>query len=188
MSFERRRWNERYQGRESSERYVGKVQYLRVDHGYIRSKTKINGIRDVTFNFSDVHVQCVNSLQIGDIVSFRVNMYSSGKFCAIDIRKDSCVDSQSESNRSGSPISISSASVPDFTTNSHYLQDYEFDNSSCNSSGNCDFELFKKPFIIPSCNKKAEEKDPFSQSVDCYFERVLSRKYDPSYTTCWLTV
>ena len=91
-----------------SERYTGKIQYLRQEHGYIRSKVKINGIRDVTFNFTDVDPTDLKTLEVGDIVSFGVNMYSSGKFCAIGIRKQKCTDEVC-CNRSDSPISILSS-------------------------------------------------------------------------------
>ena len=31
--------------------HYGKVQFLRLEHGYVRSKSKINGIRDITFYY-----------------------------------------------------------------------------------------------------------------------------------------
>lgn len=191
MVYERRRWNDRYRESELSQRYTGKVQYLRQEHGYIRSKTKINGIRDVTFNFSDVHPSSVNLLEVGAIVSFRVNIYSSGKFCAIDIRKEESCDLSSNSGRSGSPLStLSSERCNDSLDNEtgRFTQESDSDISSCYSSKPYHFEYLQEPFIIPSYEKVSEGKlDCFSQNVDSFLERVISRNYDASSTTCWLT-
>ena len=186
MSFERKRWNERVYHNELSERYFGKVQYLRQDHGYIRSKTKINGIRDVTFNFSDVHAKSLGAIQIGDIVSFRVNIYSSGKFCAIDIRKESDCTISHNQTRSGSPLSFGSIEHTEHSDNNQFMQESDSEISSCSSSNHYIYDFTTEPFIISSC-KQSEEKDPFSRSVDSFLEKVISRNYS-SLSTCWLTV
>ena len=45
--------------------HYGKVQFLRLEHGYIRAKSKINGIRDITFYYKDLdedlnsHADCI---------------------------------------------------------------------------------------------------------------------------------
>lgn len=186
MSFERGQWDNRFYEKETSQRYVGKVQYLRQEHGYIRSKVKINGIRDVTFNYSEVHIPSTDSLAIGDIVSFRVNIYSSRKFCAVDIRKE-VIDSSSESQRSGSPVSVLS---------SDHCMDSPISNIR-NYAYHCESEPSPKlesglvfsndVFVIPSCEKVSEEKDQFSLGVDSFLEKVISRNYNASFTTCWLT-
>lgn len=186
MSFERGQWNNRFYEKETSQRYIGKVQFLRQEHGYIRSKVKINGIRDVTFSFSEVHLSSTDSLAIGDIVSFRVNIYSSRKFCAVDIRKE-VIDSSSVSQRSGSPVSVLSSDHSMDSPMSN-IRNYAFEYQSEPSPKlDSDLGFSKDVFVIPSYEKVSEEKDQFSLGVDSFLEKVISRNYNASFTTCWLT-
>ena len=176
MSLERKCFGNNVYYGGMSERYIGKVQYLRHEHGYIRSKTKINGIRDITFNFNDINVHSVRTFEIGDIVSFRVNMYSSGKFCATDIRKEDkgvVVNSQ----RSPSPNSIQ--------TNDESRSILSFDSDIPSFSSRQ--EMMNEYFEIPSVNEVISEKDQFSRSVDLYLEKVLTRNFNTVCNSCWLT-
>ena len=192
MSFEKKRWNDRYQHRTASERYIGKIQYLRQEHGYIRSKVKINGIRDVTFNFTDVDATDLETLEVGDIVSFGVNIYSSGKFCAIDIRKQKCTD-EGYCTRSDSPISTLSsdhAAENTYVDISNYSTKQTFcesEVSSCCSPKKCCDSPIDSSFVIPFLTKENNEVDQFTQNVNSFLEKVITRNYDVSCTTCWLT-
>ena len=196
MPFERKQWNDRYQHHKVSERYTGKIQYLRQEHGYIRSKVKINGIRDVTFNFTDVDPTDLKTLEVGDIVSFGVNIYSSGKFCAIGIRKQKCTDEVC-CTRSDSPISILSS---DHCTENTYIDIGNFSakqnvcdsevTSCCSPIKYCDSSMdssMNHSFVIPFLTKEQDEVDQFTQNVNSFLERVITRNYDVSCTTCWLT-
>ena len=168
------------------QRFYGKVQYLRNDHGYIRSKLKIHGVRDITFNFLDMPRDVQKSLEIGDPVSFRVNFFSSGKFCAIDVQKESSLPDV----RSDSPLSISSTET---VIDAGYSRGVEKPDQTSWSVRQNEADCFRKPdtdFVIPSLgwNRKQPlvEKDPFSIAVDTFMEKVISRQYNATCTTCWL--
>ena len=168
------------------QRFYGKIQYLRNDHGYIRSKLKIHGVRDITFNFLDMPRDVQKSLEIGDPVSFRVNFFSSGKFCATDVRKESSLPDM----RSDSPLSISST---DSIVDAGYNRVAEKMNHASWSIRQQEMDCCREPdsdFVIPSLdwsmNQPHVEKDSFSLVVDSFMEKVISRQYNASYTTCWL--
>ena len=168
------------------QRFYGKIQYMRNDHGYIRSKLKIHGVRDITFNYLDMPRDVQQSLEIGDPVSFRVNFFSSGKFCAIDVQKESSLPDI----RSDSPLSISST---DTIVDAGYNRVSEKKDHACWSISRSEMDRFRKPdndFVIPSLDWSMDqprvEKDPFSVAVDTFMEKVISRQYNASYTTCWL--
>ena len=175
------------------QRFSGKIQYLRLEHGYIRSRSKIHGIRDITFNYMDMPRSLIGSLQVGDKVTFCVNMFSSGKFCAVNIRKE---DEAPSSSRSNSPISISSGdSCSDGSHNCIWgiYQSPTFPDLQGVSSSTFAPPLFDD-IVTKDCNRfstDATQASPFmerqfSQIVDTFLEKVLSRNFHPSCSSCWL--
>lgn len=66
--------------------HFGKVQFLRLDHGYIRARSKINGIRDITFHYKDLDEELKSSLVLGSIISFTVDQDENGKVIAKSIK------------------------------------------------------------------------------------------------------
>ena len=52
--------------------HFGKVQFLRMEHGYIRTKVKINGVRDITFYYDSIPEELKSTLTLGTKVSFTV--------------------------------------------------------------------------------------------------------------------
>lgn len=162
-----------YNNQSSRQRYIGKVQFLKADFGYIRSRSKINGIRDITFNYLDVPISLRRELQVGDHVSFRVTTFSSGKFCAVDIRRDDqtyVYEPIDSTTRSSSPTSsLLSAEV---NTDEPYA--VEITNK------------VEKPSLDAVFPTLSVVTHDFSSKVDIFFEKVISRRFDPSYSSCWL--
>lgn len=168
------------------ERFFGKIQYLRQEYGYIRAKSKIFGIRDITFSYTDTPRSVIEGLSIGDQVSFSLNMYSSGKFSAKDVKRESFAQSTS-ADRSMSPVtSISSSENASDSAHGHI--------SFCEAQTRC-------PSVLPSGNSLFSSRDEvedkpftsssagvtsFSSEVDAFLEKVVMRAYNPSISTCWL--
>ena len=170
----------------AEERFFGKIQYLRQEYGYIRAKSKIFGIRDITFSYTDTPRSVIEELSIGDQVSFSLNMYSSGKFSAKDVRRESFAQSTSV-DRSVSPVtSISSSENASDSAHGH--------TSFCEAQTRCPSVLPSGDSLFPSCDD-AEDKsfipsstgvNSFSSEVDAFLEKVVMRAYIPSISTCWL--
>ena len=160
------------------QRFLGKIQYIKTDHGYIRSKSKINGVRDITFNLLDLPHHVQKTLSVGDFVSFRVNFFTSGKFCAVDVQKDF---SQDTANRSSSPLS-SVSSIDSLTEAVPYSGSTRSEKSTfAEVVKRCEGEIReyipKQPIQCPQWeltninstkSKVVERKDELSQAVDQY--------------------
>lgn len=159
-----------FYGNCSQQQFSGKVQFLKADYGYIRSRSKINGIRDITFNYMDVDPSLNRSLQVGDLVSFRVVIFPSGKFCAVDIKMDTAANGYTPELRSSSPVSSLSS-----------LESCSDDGSS---TAAYDYGL-RSAFDVVSYGGKYE-KDSLSSKVDSFLQRVISRTFQSGYSSCWL--
>ena len=154
----------------SQQQFSGKVQFLKADYGYIRSRSKINGIRDITFNYMDVDPSLNRSLQVGDLVFFRVVIFPSGKFCAVDIRMDTSAHRSTSLTRSASPVTSLSS-----------LESCSDDSSSTSAF---DYPVCSA-FDMVSYSEKPE-MDSLSSKVDSFLQRVISRNFDSGYSSCWL--
>lgn len=176
----------------ANERYLGKIQYLRQEYGYIRAKSKIHGIRDITFSYSDTPREIIDGLSIGDQVSFTIAVYSSGKFSAKDVRKESFQQSAPTSNRSSSPVlSISSNdNVAAGELCSPLLS--SFQESCCESIHESDAFSSCTTNVPGSFMSLAPNAvfsggvNSFASEVDCFLEKVVMRTFIPSVSTCWL--
>ena len=175
----------------ANERYFGKIQYLRQEYGYIRAKSKIHGIRDITFSYSDTPREIIDGLSIGDQVSFTVAMYSSGKFSAKDVRKESFEQPAPTQIRSASPVlSISSNdNVADGELCNPMLSDFQ--ESYCESStGNDVFSScttnVSGPFMSMTPSAVLHGVKSFASEVDSFLEKVVMRTFVPPVSTCWL--
>ena len=179
------------------QRFLGKIQYIKTDHGYIRSKSKINGVRDITFNLLDLPRHVQKTLSVGDFVSFRVNFFTSGKFCAVDVQKDF---SQDTANRSSSPLS-SVSSIDLLTEAVPYSGRTRSEKSTfAEVVKRCEGEIReyipKQPIQCPQWeltninstkSKVVERKDELSQAVDQYMRKVISRQFNSHFASCWLS-
>ena len=169
-------------------RHMGKVQFLRLEHGYIRIKNKINGVRDVTFYYSDLTEELKETLALGSMVSFSIAVDANGRFCATDI--------EIEKNQAESPTSIpsipSSSSIPSLesSTDDEYLE------SAGNSRKNsfslsvrtpATMQQYLQQYTKPTESKcSINDRESLSKSVDHFLELVLLRKFDSSFNSCWL--
>ena len=173
------------------QRFYGKIQYMRAEHGYIRSRSKIEGVRDITFNYYEMPRDIQRSLSVGDLVSFRVNFFSSGKFCAVDVKKEDFLPAPQTPNRSASPFSISSCDTS---------VDGGFSGSRRGSISyplkEMEYSTEKKDvppaFIVSSLPVfnvglgSSDREDPLSIAVDAFIEKGISRNYNAACTSCWL--
>lgn len=174
-----------------TERYFGKVQFLRLEHGYIRTKTKINGIRDITFYYKDLDDNLKDLLILGSVISFEIVYDEKGKIIAksiklIEVPKEnqnqSARDSpsvrtendsysmSSENDESGSQTSIRRDSVSSITRTPASMQLYLQNHNR--------FDIDEE--------RRKEQGIEFGDLVNHFLERVISRNYDSSNTSCWL--
>ena len=154
----------------SQQQFTGKVQFLKADYGYIRSRSKINGIRDITFNYMDVDSSLNRSLQVGDLVSFRVVIFPSGKFCAVDIKMDISANGFPTVARSSSPVAS--------------LSSLESCSDDSSSTAAFDYPL-QSSFDVVSYGEQPN-KDSLSLRVDDFLQRVISRNFNSGFSSCWL--
>lgn len=170
------------------ERHIGKVQFLRLEHGYIRIKNKINGVRDITFYYSDLTEELKETLVLASVVSFSIAVDATGKFCATDIQIEKNQSEPSPSIRS----TPSSGSIPSLESSS----DDDYLESAGNSRKNSFSLTVRTPATmqqyLQQYAKPSESKcsiicrDSLSKSVDHFLELVLSRNFDNSFNSCWL--
>ena len=186
-----------FESTDTLQRFLGKIQYIKTDHGYIRSKSKINGVRDITFNLLDLPRHVQKTLSVGDFVSFRVNFFASGKFCAVDVQKDL---SHETVNRSSSPLS-SVSSIDLLTEAVPYSGSTRSEKSTfAEVVKRCEGEIReyipKQPIQCPQWeltninstkSKVVERKDELSQAVDQYMRKVISRQFNSHFASCWLS-
>lgn len=198
MVFEKRfRDPNAFESINTLQRFMGKIQYIKTDHGYIRSKSKINGVRDITFNLLDLPRDVQKTLSVGDSVSFRVNFFTSGKFCAVDVQKDI---PQVTANRSSSPLS-SVSSIDSLTEVIPYLGNMRIEKSTlAEVVQRCEGEIreyipkqsIQYPQWVPTnenqiTSKVVVRKDDLSQAVDQYMRKVMTRQFNSHFSSCWLS-
>ena len=171
------------------ERHSGKVQFLRLEHGYIRIKNKINGVRDVTFYYSDLTEELKETLALGSMVSFSIAVDENGKFCATDIE----IEKNQAEPLSPMRSTPSSNSIPSLESSS----DDDYLESAGNSRKNSFSLTVRTPATMqqylqqyttkPSESKcSINDRDSLSKSVDHFLELVLSRRFDNNFNSCWL--
>ena len=197
MVFEKRlRDSNSFESIDTLQRFKGKIQYIKTDHGYIRSKSKINGVRDITFNLLDLPRDVQKTLNVGDFVSFRVNFFTSGKFCAVDVQKDI---SHASITRSSSPIS-SVSSIDSLTevvpcscgrrseksSLADIVQKCEGEIHEYIPKQSTQYAKWIPTNIYPTTSKVVGRKDELSQAVDQFMRKVMSRQFNSHFTSCWL--
>lgn len=174
-----------------TERYCGKVQFLRLEHGYIRTKTKINGIRDITFYYKDLDDNLKDLLILGSVISFEIMYDEKGKITAKSIKlielpkedqnhsaqdcpsvrfENDSYSMSSENDESGSQSSLRRDSVSSIIRTPASMQLYLQNHNH--------FDIEKESI--------KEQGIEFDDLVNHFLERVISRNYDSTNTSCWL--
>lgn len=178
-----------------SETHIGKVQFLRLEHGYLRSKTKIHGIRDIIFYYKDLDEELMTILVVGTIIAFEVVRDDSGKLIATSIKliklpeenssvsapENSCVQNNSESDSSNLDDidnigSSSSKKETVLTIHRTPATIHQYFNIQCEKSSNKEYQ-----------DMKTQECSDFNTLVNIFLERVITGEYDHYNTSCWLS-
>ena len=171
---------------ESQVRYFGKVQFLRLEHGYIRTRTKINGLRDITFHYSSLPEELKALLTQGTEVSFTLKEDDGGKFYADHIE----IESQSSSVSSITSHSDESISVglPESTSfDDNRIHDKQADKSLCLLSPAV-MELQRRSVPSapdPMVSSRTIHPISLTERVDAFLAQVISRRFDPFSNSCW---
>lgn len=179
----------------SCDRYIGKVQFLRHEHGYIRTKTKIQGLRDITFYYSDLPEKLKEGLTQGTIVSFSLKEDENGKFSAehieIESIKPSMLPSTEVSTISSSQLLFYSPKRhSDCSPNSVGIIDQiSSDDEKTQSCSRKLSSIISSSSVIPCC--QSEEKSgvaphALADLVDLYLNLVISRSFNRYRSSCWL--
>lgn len=161
----------------SSDVHFGKVQFLRMEHGYIRTKSKINGLRDITFYYDSIPTELKETLTLGTKVSFTVREDDTGKICAENIE---IIAEPSDSLPTvASALSLTSL---DTTTSEDDIREGQIP-----SRKNSFTILLRTPASMQlSMFQFQKGNSSLSQNVDDYLQRVLNRNYDQYTNSCWL--
>lgn len=159
--------------------YFGKVQFLRMEHGYIRTKVKINGVRDITFYYDSIPEELKSTLTLGTKVSFTVKEDGAGKFCAENIE---IVSEPSEASLPSVASSLSLSSLDALTSDDEIRE-------GCIPSRKSSFSgVPRTPASMQLCFSQLQKPvvSSFSQNVDDYLQRVLTGNYNHRTASCWL--
>ena len=174
--------------------HYGKVQFLRLEHGYIRAKSKINGIRDITFYYKDLDEDLKSLLVLGSIISFTVDQDENGKVIAKSIK---IIETPQDEN-------LHSAQVPSDVRSQDGASTLSSDSGGMLYNINNNIVEFQTIVRSPATmqlffqnrnhsysennlsKSSTEENIPFENLVNLFLEKVISRDYDSSKTSCWL--
>ena len=174
--------------------HYGKVQFLRLEHGYIRAKSKINGIRDITFYYKDLDEDLNSLLVLGSIISFTVDQDENGKVIAKSIK---IIETPQDEN-------LHSAQVPSDVRSQDGASTLSSDSGGMLYNINNNIVEFQTIVRSPATmqlffqnrnhsysennlsKSSTEESIPFENLVNLFLEKVISRDYDSSKTSCWL--
>lgn len=174
--------------------HYGKVQFLRLEHGYIRAKSKINGIRDITFYYKDLDEDLNSLLVLGSIISFTVDQDENGKVIAKSIK---IIETPQHEN-------LHSAQVPSDVRSQDGTSTLSSDSGGMLYNINNNIVEFQTIVRSPATmqlffqnrnhsdsennlsKSSTEENIPFENLVNLFLEKVISRDYDSSKTSCWL--
>lgn len=174
--------------------HYGKVQFLRLEHGYIRAKSKINGIRDITFYYKDLDEDLNSLLVLGSIISFTVDQDENGKVIAKSIK---IIETPQDEN-------LHSAQVPSDVRSQDGASTLSSDSGGMLYNINNNIVEFQTIVRSPATmqlffqnrnhsysennlsKSSTEENIPFENLVNLFLEKVISRDYDSSKTSCWL--
>lgn len=174
---------------ESQVRYFGKVQFLRLEHGYIRTRTKVNGLRDITFHYSNLSEELKKLLTQGTEVSFTLKDDEGGKFYADNIE----IESQSSSASSITSHSDESFSVglPESVAfDDDRIHDKSADKSLCLLSPAV-MELQHRSVLSapsvpdPVISSRTIHSISLTERVDAFLAQVISRRFNPFSNSCW---
>lgn len=170
-------------------RYSGKVQFLRFEHGYIRTKAKIRGLRDITFYYSSLPEALKTLLTQGTEVTFTLKDDEGGKFSAENIEiegldnsislpsaspNQSQIDSSSELPSSEDGLSCDSS--PDKSKRGLSPAAMQFQRPSSSSSSSS-VETTSQVSLCPSSR--------LTERVDSLIAQVISRKFSSLSNSCW---
>ena len=165
--------------------HYGKIQFLRMGHGYIRTKNKVNGVRDITFYYDTLSSELKECLSLGTLVKFNVSADSNGKFFAVDIELDSSKDASppQEMKSSFSSLSLSSLDISS-------ISDDDPD-SSCSSRRNSCSSVLRTPasmqqYYLSKYSEQERKHKELCVNVDHFLNAVYSRNFDQRYSSCWL--
>ena len=180
----------------SSDRYIGKVQFLRHEHGYIRTKTKIQGLRDITFYYSDLPERLKEDLTQGTIVSFSLKKDENGKFSAEHIEIESIQPSMfpsTEVSAMSSPqlVVFSPKQRPDRSPKSvGFIDQISSDDEKSQPCSRKMSDTISSSSVVP-CYQSTQDKSEVAHHdlahlVDLYLDLVISRSFNRYRSSCWL--
>ena len=180
----------------SSDRYIGKVQFLRHEHGYIRTKTKIQGLRDITFYYSDLPEKLKEELTQGTIVSFSLKEDENGKFSAEHIEIESIQPSMFPSTEvstlsSSQLLMFSPKRRSDRSPNSVGIIDQiSSDDEKSQSCSRKMSDIISSSSVDPCCQSIQDKNEvahhDLADLVDLYLDLVISRSFNRYRSSCWL--
>ena len=181
------------------DRYFGKVQFLRHEHGYIRTKTKIQGLRDITFYYSDLPEKLKEALTQGTIVSFSLKEDENGKFSAEQIEIENSQPSLLSSTElstfpSDQLLTFSSKQHSDGSPNSVGSIDQISSDDEKSQTSSRKMSGTMSPSSKVQCyqgHQNISEKDEVDHHdlgdlVDMYLDIVISRSFNRYRSSCWL--
>lgn len=173
------------------EMYTGKIQFLRLEHGYIRSKSKIHGIRDITFYYKDLDEDLMEVLVVGSIISFMVVPGENGKLVATSIQLIQLPNEASQQSAQNlefvrTEISSDSTISDDESGSSHYLSRKELISGVPRTPATMQQLLLNHEDKNTSKDVTNSNYRDFATFVNVFLERVLSRNYNASNSSCWL--
>ena len=173
-------------------RYSGKVQFLRFEHGYIRTKAKIRGLRDITFYYSSLPEALKTLLTQGTEVTFTLKDDEGGKFSAENIEiegldtsislpasssNQSQIDSSSELPSSEDELSCDSSLDKPQRGLSPAAMQFRRPSSSSSSSSSSSANTTSQMSLCPS--------SCLTERVDSLLVQVISRKFSSLSNSCW---
>ena len=167
-------------------RYFGRVQFLRLEHGYIRTRTKINGLRDITFHYSSLPEELKTLLTQGTEVSFTLKDDDGGKFCADNIEIESQLSSVSPiTSQSDESTSIGFSESP--SLNDDRIHDKSTEKPSCLLSPAV-MELQRRSILSATdtmISSRTIHSISLTERVDAFLAQVISRRFNSFSNSCW---
>ena len=166
--------------------HFGKIQFLRYDHGYIRTKAKIDGIRDIKFLYEELDSCLKEKLTLGSEVMFLVIKDKKEKLIAISIQLTNEVANDQFLSVHNSAQTSCVFSEGSFLSSNDESSQSSHDILATESST---FVPRTPASMLVTYEKQKEQHQiemSFNEYVDNYLEKVISRQYCKQNSSCWL--
>ena len=161
-----------------------------------RTKTKIQGLRDITFYYSDLPERLKEDLTQGTIVSFSLKKDENGKFSAEHIEIESIQPSMfpsTEVSAMSSPqlVVFSPKQRPDRSPNSvGFIDQISSDDEKSQPCSRKMSDTISSSSVVP-CYQSTQDKSEVAHHdlahlVDLYLDLVISRSFNRYRSSCWL--